>query len=184
MLNNRSRSELVTEYFVFSQMAQDMLNEFRNLPAVHGRFRYETAMAADYLSRMRKRIRHSVGVDNLDYWESVVIDIVDGSEQYVKQVRKELFNEMLQKVSYDMIEPAVQIGMIGGFIDVAMQIRKALTGKSDDSLNECLRYLRYIDKHIGFRALNEGVEPNYEKCKDSMIKMYQQIGALVRASVA
>ena len=54
-MDGRDNSILVTEFFVFLQIAQDLLNEFRNLPIVKAGFRYETTMAADMLSRMRKR---------------------------------------------------------------------------------------------------------------------------------
>jgi len=183
-MDGRDKSILITEFFVFLQIAQDLLNEFRNLPIVKAGFRYETTMAADMLARMRKRLKRQLGDSELEYWENLVCGIADDVENHIRSVRKSLYAELLQKISYDQIEAALQIGMIGGFVDVAMQVRKALSGRSDGNMEDAMRYLRYIDRHIGFRPLNKGVEPNYEKCKEYMVKMYKEIDEQIKKSIA
>jgi hypothetical protein len=175
---------LVIEIFVFSQITRDLMVEFGNLPVVKERFRYETSNVNERLERMRKRLRRVLPRETFDEFEGMICDIVDSCEKNVRKVRLDLRTEMVNKVRWNQVEAAILIGMIGGFIDVVNQISKCLSGKEDSDCVETLRYLRYIDTHIGFEAMNAGVEPDYEKCKDSMIKMYDSIGAEVSAWLA
>ena len=179
-----NEKQLIMEMYVFSQLSQDMLTEMRNMPVFKERFRYETFQVAERLSRLRKRLRRNLPKEVLEDFDNTICGIVDDSEQYVNNVRVALRNEMLQKISYDMIEPAIMVGMIGGTIDVMQQIHKHITGRDNDDFQDCYRYLSYIDKHIGFRKLNDGVEPDFEKCKQAMLDMYNKIGQEVAKEIA
>jgi len=184
IISSVKERQLVLEMYVFGQLSQDMVTEMRNMPVFRQRFRYETAMVNDLLLKMRKKLKRVLPKDVMEDFEDAVCEIVDTSDEYVQKVKSALRGEMLQKISWEMIEPAIMVGMVGGTIDVMQQIYKGLSGKENSDFSDCYRYLKYIDKHIGFRQLNEGVDPDFEKCKQSLLDMYIKIGTEVSKVLA
>jgi len=170
-----SVSHYTIQLCVYRQIIQDLMTEFQNLPSVKSKFKYETAMINERIMKSYKWVRRSLTQEKFSQFEDAVCEIVDQSEPDIEHVKKLLRIEMVNKVSYEGVDAAIIIGMLGGFMSTNSYIRKAFTGKSDSDMEEALRYLHYIDRHIGFRRLNDDVEPDYEKCRESMDKMFGNI---------
>lgn len=183
-MNKRvDRRRLVMEVFIFIQITQDLMMDFANREQVKKRFRYETNRIFRLFETMRKKVKRDIPDETvLVTFENAVNGFVDDNEYDIDAVKRSLRQELTGKLMEDQVEPAVLIGMIGGFCDIVRQIKKYLTDRDDMDLADIYRYLKYIDTHIGFKYVNEDAgKPDFAACRESMISMYNKIGADVEA---
>lgn len=171
-----SYTEAVTalKIYVYSQIVMDLLTELSNMPDVKNKVRYETACIIDIMSRQRKRLKRAISNEDLNAFDILVCDIADNSENSINAVRNSIKAELVQKLKYECIEPAVLTVMIGGMLDVIGYVCTMAKQKCNTDYNECLRYLNTIDRKMEFKSLN-GEKPDYSKCAPIMSIMYQNI---------
>ena len=173
---NHSYKDAVTalKIYVYTQIVMDLMTELINIPDVKKKVRYETACIIDILSRQRKRLKRAISENDLKAFDELVCDIADNSEASVNAVRNSIKAEIVQKLKYEYLEPAVLTVMIGGMLDVIGYVCTMAKQKSNTDYDECLRYLNLIDKKMEFKSLN-GDKPDYSKCAPIMSMMYKNI---------
>lgn len=160
--------------YVYSQIVMDLLTELSNMPDVKSKVRYETACIMDIMSRQRKRLKRVISEEDLKAFDVLVCDIADNSERSISAVRVSIKAELVQKLKYECLEPAVLTVMIGGMLDVIGLVCAMANQKCNTDYDECLRYLNIIDRKMEFKSLN-GDKPDYSKCAPIMSMMYQNI---------
>lgn len=168
--------KLVLEIMVMSQLAQDLMMEFRNLPEIHERFRYECAQFCEVFNQMRKRLKRTLSSKAFDDFENDICNIVDGCDENVEWVRSMITTEMTNKIPYNKIKAATLIGMIGGLIDIIRTVHSRINGKRNMEYDKIYDYLKYIDDRMGFKPMNQGVEIDFASCNTAMTQMFVQIG--------
>lgn len=168
--------KLVLEIMVMSQLAQDLMTEFRNLPEIKERFRYECSQFCEVFNQMRKRLKRTLPSKAFEDFENDICDIVDGCDENVEWVRNMIATEMTNKIPYDKIKSATLIGMIGGLIDIIRTVHSRINGKRNMEYDKIYGYLKYIDDRMCFKPMNQGVDINFASCNDAMTKMFIQIG--------
>lgn len=88
--------------------------------------RYEIRSAYDSFNQLRKKMSRTVGEGDLARFEECIVLIADESTMDVEWVKSMLRTQMVNKVPYDKLEPAILIGVAGGFLDVAKQLYRFL----------------------------------------------------------
>lgn len=168
--------KLVLEILVMSQLAQDLMTEFRNLPEIKEKFRYECSKFCEVFNQMRKRLKRTLPSKAFEDFENDICDIVDGCDENVEWVRNMITTEMTNKISYNKIKAATLIGMIGGLIDIIRTVHSRINGKRNMEYDKIYDYLKYIDDRMGFKPMNKGVEIDFASCNTAMTQMFVQIG--------
>lgn len=169
---------MILEMLVISQLVQDLMVEFQNLPEIKTRFRYETSQVNGIFNQVRKRVKRHFPYKVFIDFETDVCNIVDKNDENIRWVRSMITTNMVNKISYDMVEPAVLIGMIGGLVDIMRFISKSISGKNNSDFDRIYDYLKYVDKHLDFTPLNEG-SIDFASCNEAMTKMFVNIGNTV-----
>lgn len=169
---------MILEMLVISQLVQDLMVEFQNLPEIKTRFRYETSQVNGIFNQVRKRVKRHLPYKVFIDFETDVCNIVDKNDENIRWVRSMITTNMVNKISYDMVEPAVLIGMIGGLVDIMRFISKSISGKNNSDFDRIYDYLKYVDKHLDFTPLNEG-GIDFASCNEAMTKMFVNIGNTV-----
>ena len=162
-----------------SQIVQDLVGEMRNLPEMRGKFRWEFASVSMTLDQIRKRVRRGLPADAADRFEQMLCDIAADGDPSLGQVRGSLMTELLNKISWDEIETAILTGLIGGFLDTMQQVNQRLAGHERYDFKMCHDHMKAIEDKIGFTQMNEGVEPDFGKCRTAMEGMYCKLGEII-----
>lgn len=171
--------KLVLEIMVMSQLAQDLMTEFRNLPEIKEKFRYECAKFHEFFNQHRKRLKRTLPSKAFEDFENDICDIVDECDENVSWVRNMIESQMFNKIPYNKIKAATLIGMIGGLIDIIRTVHSRINGKRNIEYDKIYEYLKYIDDRLEFKPMNKGVEIDFASCNDAMTKLFIQIGGKV-----
>ncbi len=151
------------EVMVFMRIMEDALTEFQNEDIVR-KWWYECKGIEEQMERIRKRIRRGEDRAEADAMEDMVCEIADEVEDRIQKIRQKVREELLQKISWDKIKAAELIALMGLSMQAVQSISEAMHWKKKSELDECYRYLKVIDKGIGFAPLNKGQEePDFKK---------------------
>ena len=156
-------------------LAQDVLTELANIPEVKSRFRGYTKEIAGLLNHARLCLKRKFGAV-YEKLENEVCDIVDGSESHTDWCLTMIEDTLVGKISYKDVKIASKIGFIGGLIDIMSKLYLSLNGKNSSDYSEAYNTLKLIDRRMDFQQLNDGIDPDYAKAKESMVKMFCEIG--------
>ena len=156
-------------------LANDVLTELVNMPEVKGRFRSYFKDIFGKLNHARVCLKRRFG-DIYYELENSVCEIVDESEKHTKWCIVMIEDVLAGKVSYVDMKVAARVGFIGGLIDILNQLHKAMTGKSSSDYSQAYETLKLIDRRFDFQSLNEGKDPDYDKAKESMVRMFCELG--------
>lgn len=168
--------KLVLEIMVMSQMAQDLMTEFRNLPEIKERFRYECSKFYETFNQRRKSLKRTLPSKSFEDFENDICDIVDECDENVAWVRNMIETQMFNKIPYDKIKAATLIGMIGGLIDIIRMVHSRINGKRNTEYDKIYEYLKYMDERLDFKPMNKGIDIDFASCNDAMTKLFIQIG--------
>lgn len=162
--------------FVFVQSAEDVLVELLNTQHVKGAFKWEKAKITESFNTLRKRRKRLLTQQEMDIFDDIVCFIADKCFSNLEHIKNNARAEFAQKIPYDQIEAAVQLGTSYGCVKAAQKLNKILVGKQNNVFDQILDNLGSICDKIGFRALNNGIFITPDYCADAWEKMIKKVG--------
>lgn len=166
---------VTVKMFVAMRLCQDMLDEMLNMPQVAGKFRYELSRCYEFIYKPRRRLVRTAGAEDMAAYEEMVCEIVDSCDAHIKVARVWILDALANKVRYDLVHAATCLGMAGGFIDIAQQLHKRMTGRRNPDFSMVYDYLKDIDRKMCIEPMNEGIEPDYKKCQGAIMNLYKEL---------
>lgn len=174
---------LTVEMLTMQRIVGDLMLELQNLPAVKAKYRYECSCVNTLIFSMERRVRRVLPADIALRFDAMINGIADELDMQVSHVRTLLRAELVNKISYEKIDSAILVGMIGGLVDAMQQVNERISGRSRTEYTECLRHLRYIEIGIGFEPMNEDTEFDFDGCKAAMLSMFRKLNEIVEKNL-
>lgn len=151
------------------QCAQDIIQDFSNLPSIKGKFMASKAEIASQFNQQRKALYRGVTKEEAAQFDAVVCEVTDLCQQRTKWLVATVKGELTNKVIYSAVEPGALLGIAHGLCQCCNRIHRKMTGKNSSIFTRVMEELLSIDDKIQSDYLNEAKKVDWDVVSDAII---------------
>lgn len=177
-MNNSELLKLTIQQYVLLRMSQDAVDEFLNMPVWGKKYRFQLRQMEGLYNTIRKKLCRQLTVSQLEAFEEFVCDMADECEDNYRHVKTMIKDSMVNKVPFQYIEPAVQLCLIGGYLDIMQEVSKRVVGRKNTHLSQITEWLEEIDVSMNIPLMN-GVAPNENAVVGPFVNMFKKLNAMI-----